>query len=337
MEGAVVFGRDITERKRMEELLAAHEREFRSLAENLPDIIVRFDCEGRRTYVNGAHERFTGRPPETFLGKTVLEISAFSMEQHTYHEQIRQAIETGRDSDVEWKARGSDGIQRTFHTRLRLERDANGKVLGLLAVARDMTEVYEYRSKIHQLAYFDTLTGLANRAQFNERILQELQQAGQEGSRVGVLMMDLDRFKTINDTFGHVTGDQLLCEVARRLEASVRATDTVARLGGDEFIISRRTFATPRNCAASPTAYCQPWPLRCSSRAGRSWSRRASALPSIPIMATPQNNSSAMPTRPLSRQGDRAQQRAVLYARYHGQRHRTLASRSGLAPRHRSR
>lgn len=237
IKGALVFGRDITERKRMEELLAAHEREFRSLAENLPDIIVRFDCEGRRTYVNGAHERFTGRPLETFLGKTVLEISAFSTDQHTYHEQIRQAIETGRDSDVEWKARGSDGIQRTFHTRLRLERDANGKVLGLLAVARDMTEVYEYRSKIHQLAYFDTLTGLANRAQFNERILQELQQAAQEGSKVGVLMMDLDRFKTINDTLGHVAGDQLLCEVARRLEASVRATDTVARLGGDEFII----------------------------------------------------------------------------------------------------
>ncbi|AXL50333.1 hypothetical protein DSC91_002481 [Paraburkholderia caffeinilytica] len=237
IKGALVFGRDITERKRMEELLAAREREFRSLAENLPDIIVRFDCEGRRTYVNGAHERFTGRPPETFLGKTVLEISAFSMDSSMYHAQIRQAIEMGREFDVEWNARGSDGVQRTFHTRLRLERDADGKVLGLLAVARDMTEVYEYRSKIHQLAYFDTLTGLANRAQFNECISQELQQAGQEGYRVGVLMMDLDRFKTINDTLGHAAGDQLLCEVARRIEAGVRATDTVARLGGDEFII----------------------------------------------------------------------------------------------------
>ena len=237
IKGALVFGRDITERKHMEELLAAHEREFRSLAENLPDIIIRFDCEGRRIYVNGAHERFTGRPPETFLGKTVLEISAFSMDSRTYHAQIRQAIKTGRESDVEWKAYGSDGIEQIFHTRLRLERDANGKVLGLLAVARDMTEVYEYRSKIHQLAYFDTLTGLANRAQFNERISQELQQAGREGCKVGVLMMDLDRFKTINDTLGHIAGDQLLCEVARRLEANVRATDTVARLGGDEFII----------------------------------------------------------------------------------------------------
>ncbi|WP_169708630.1 sensor domain-containing protein [Trinickia terrae] len=237
IKGALVYGRDITERKRMEELLAAREREFRSLAENLPDIIVRFDREGRRTYVNGAHERFTGKPPETFLGKTVLGISAFSSDPQMYHAEVRQAIETGKEADVEWKARGRDGIQRIFHTRLRPELGADGSVASLLAVARDMTEVYEYRSKIHQLAYFDALTGLANRTQFNECISQALQEAGRQGCRVGVLMMDLDRFKTINDTLGHLAGDQLLCEVARRLEASVRAAGTVARLGGDEFIV----------------------------------------------------------------------------------------------------
>jgi diguanylate cyclase (GGDEF)-like protein/PAS domain S-box-containing protein len=203
--------------------------------------------ETHRVYVNGVHQRFTGEAPALFLGKTILEHSLFASDlQMTYHAQIRKAVETRKEYNVEWKARGPDGIERFFHTRLCPEFDPDGNVMGVLAVARDMTEVYEYRSKIHQLAYFDTLTGLANRARFNERISQALQQAAQEGGRVGVLMMDLDRFKNINDTLGHLAGDQLLCEVARRLEANVRATDTVARLGGDEFIIvSPQVRGTP--------------------------------------------------------------------------------------------
>lgn len=237
IKGALIFGRDITDRKRMEELLAAREREFRTLAENLPDIVMRFDREGRCSYLNHAYQRFTGKEAAPLLGKIMFDMSGPSTGSSTYQELIRKAIETGEESNVEWRLLGHDGIQRTFDTRLRPELDAEGNVTSLLAVARDITEVYEYRSKIHQLAYFDTLTGLANRARFNECISQALQDAAREGSRTGVMMMDLDRFKTINDTLGHLVGDRLLCEVAQRLLISVRSGDTVARLGGDEFII----------------------------------------------------------------------------------------------------
>jgi diguanylate cyclase (GGDEF)-like protein/PAS domain S-box-containing protein len=237
IKGALAFGRDITERKQMEELLAAREREFRSLAENLPDIVMRFDREGRRIYVNSAYQRFTGKHPALLLGTTVLEMPSFSDDPRVYHAQLLQSMETGKECIVESETVGKDGTRRVFQTRACPEFDADGNTIGMLAVSRDMTEIYEYRSKIHQLAYFDALTGLANRAQFNERIVEILQQAGQDGQRVGVLMMDLDRFKTINDTLGHLAGDQLLCEVAQRLLSSVRAEDTVARLGGDEFIV----------------------------------------------------------------------------------------------------
>ena len=237
IKGALVFGRDITERKQMEELLAAREREFRSLAENLPDIVMRFDRDGRRTYINSAYQRFTGKHPALLLGKTLLEMSAFSDNAHVYHAKLMQAMETGQECNVEWDTTAKDGTRRVFQTRACPEFDADGNTIGMLAVSRDMTEVYEYRSKIHQLAYFDALTGLTNRAQFNERVVEILQQAGRDSQRVGVLMMDLDRFKTINDTLGHLAGDQLLCEVAQRLLSNVRAEDTVARLGGDEFIV----------------------------------------------------------------------------------------------------
>jgi diguanylate cyclase (GGDEF)-like protein/PAS domain S-box-containing protein len=237
IKGALVFGRDITERKQMEELLAAREREFRSLAENLPDIVMRFDRDGRRTYINSAYHRFTGKHPADLLGKTMLEVSAFSDHAHVYHATLMQAMGSGQECNVEWETTGKDGARRVFQTRACPEFDADGNTIGMLAVSRDMTEIYEYRSKIHQLAYFDALTGLTNRAQFNERVVDILQRAGRDGQRVGVLMMDLDRFKTINDTLGHLAGDQLLCEVAQRLLSSVRAEDTVARLGGDEFIV----------------------------------------------------------------------------------------------------
>ncbi len=237
VKGAIVFGRDITERKQMEELLAAREREFRSLAENLPDIVMRFDREGRRIYVNGAYQRFTGKNAALLLGKTVLETSAFSTDPRLCHADILQAIATGKECNVEWQATGDDGVRRVFHTRACPEFDADGNVVSLLAVSRDVSEIYRYRSKIHELAYFDALTGLANRAHFNECIAKTLQQARHNGERVGVLMMDLDRFKTINDTLGHIAGDRLLCEVAQRLLTNVRAVDTVARLGGDEFIV----------------------------------------------------------------------------------------------------
>ncbi|CAE6867466.1 hypothetical protein R69746_08188 [Paraburkholderia aspalathi] len=235
--GALVFGRDITERKRMEALLRSREREMRSLAENVPDIIIRFDRDARRSYFNTAYLRATGSVAEELMGKTPGEIARLTDNGQACEAHVRKVLETGRELSMEQIFTTKDGHDRRFHGRYCPERDPAGQVTSVLFVARDMTEVYEYQAKIHSLAYFDTLTGLPNRLHFNERIASDLARAKLGRYPLSVLILDLDRFKTINDTLGHIAGDQLLCEVARRLAACVRETDCVARLGGDEFTI----------------------------------------------------------------------------------------------------
>ena len=235
--GAIVFGRDVTERKRMEALLMSREREIRSLAENVPDLIIRFDRYGRRTYFNTAYLRATGCAAEDLLGKTLGEVARLTGKGREYEAHVREVLDTGRELSLQLLLTTDAGPDRHFHARYCPERDTEGQVAGVLFVARDMTEVYEYQAKIHSLAYFDTLTSLPNRLHFNERIASDLARARQGRYSMSVLILDLDRFKTINDTLGHLAGDQLLCEVARRLTGCVRPTDCVARLGGDEFTI----------------------------------------------------------------------------------------------------
>ena len=138
---------------------------------------------------------------------------------------------------------------------------------------------------VRRLALHDRLTGLPNRTLLHDRLGQELAHARREGSMVAVLLLDLDRFKDVNDTLGHPVGDQLLCAVAQRITAAVRATDTLARLGGDEF--AARAAAGP---PAPPT--WSPWPTRSwlrSPRRSTSTARRSMLSTSIGIALFPQD------------------------------------------------
>ncbi|MDR3428193.1 EAL domain-containing protein [Silvimonas sp.] len=224
---------DIAERRRMAKLLEDREREFRHLAENSPDVIVRYDRTCHRVYANAAYTALVGMPLDKVLNKTPIQIFAFN-DPVTYQLCLKRVLETGKADSIEISF---GDAEKTLQIRLSPEFDGEGNVVSALAVGRDVTELLAYRQKIHSLAFYDVLTGLPNRALFNDRISQALAGARRDGLQVGVMMLDLDRFKTINDTLGHSAGDELLCETARRLVHCVRATDTVARLGGDEFII----------------------------------------------------------------------------------------------------
>jgi diguanylate cyclase (GGDEF)-like protein len=112
-----------------------------------------------------------------------------------------------------------------------------GRVTGAVVVFRDITKRRESEEELFYRANYDTVTGLPNRSLLIERLGQELKLARREDKRVGVLFIDLDGFKVVNDSFGHQAGDRLLRAVAERLQRSVRETDTVARLGGDEFVV----------------------------------------------------------------------------------------------------
>lgn len=116
-------------------------------------------------------------------------------------------------------------------------RDRDGRVTHFIAILNDLTERMCYEEQLERQANHDALTGLANRNLLNDRLQQAIVRAERSACAVAVMLLDLDRFKLVNDSLGHPVGDELICEVARRLAACVRQGDTVARLGGDEFMV----------------------------------------------------------------------------------------------------
>jgi len=162
---------------------------------------------------------------------------------------FENAVEHGQISDITYDIVTGSGKRRTVHQRAEILSRANGVVRELHAAVQDVTQQRQAMEEIRRLAYVDTVTGLPNRAAFEERLSQALALAGRYERRLAVLCLDLDNFKRINDSLGHTIGDLLLKEIGGRLVAALRRSDTVsrnqpddhdqslARLGGDEFIV----------------------------------------------------------------------------------------------------
>ena len=229
----LTIGRDISTIRVSQEALAQNEREFRELAENSLDTIARYDRACRLVYANPRLIEDSGGEPARILGTTPAQFPG-GPSGLAYASKISQVIEQGAPCDFElyW---GKAGKESCSHIRMRPEFDGAGQVARVLAVGRDISEIDRYRKTVQRQAFYDDLTGLPNRALLFKRIGQEIAEARQQERCCGLMILDLDHFKAVNDTLGHGAGDRLLCEVARRLTAAVRAADTVARLGGDEF------------------------------------------------------------------------------------------------------
>ncbi len=236
MTGVLGVGCDITKRRQTAEALAAREREFRTLVENTPDTVARYDRDCRRLYVNPAFAALIEGGATALIGKTPSECPG-GLNSVIYEQQMQEVFTTakGREYEFTWK----NQLGREFCTLIRLtpEFGPDGTVESVLAVGRDITELNASRKKIHQMAFYDPLSSLPNRVLFNDRLRQMIANASWQGQTAGVMLIDLDRFKEINDSMGHAIGDELLCEVAARLSACVRSHDTVARFGGDEFAV----------------------------------------------------------------------------------------------------
>lgn len=234
VKGALVIGHDISRIRQAESALRLREQEFRTLVEHSPDTICRYDLQCRRIYANPRMMEEFGVGSAWVLNKTPMEFPG-GESSYVYEKHIARVIVTGEmvDFELNW----SNGAGKTYCTHLRLtpELDSHGVVTGVLAVGRDISEIDEYRRRVHHMAFYDPLTELPNRALLSDRIAQTIADAGYHGHRFGLMLLDLDGFKEVNDTFGHPAGDYLLSEVGERLLGCVRIYDTVARLGGDEF------------------------------------------------------------------------------------------------------
>lgn len=236
VSSVLTVARDISERRRMEDALAIKEQESRSLIDNSPDNISRYDHDCRRVYANPTYGAMVDGGVAALLGKKPSEFPG-GANADLYEAKIKEVFSTGQLAEFELKWADSLGREVCSHIRLAPEYDKSGNVVSVLTVGRDITELNDHRKRIYQMAFYDTLTNLPNRALFNERLHQMLIDASLRDQLGGVMLLDLDRFKLVNDTLGHSAGDDLLREAALRLTYCVRGYDTVARLGGDEFAI----------------------------------------------------------------------------------------------------
>lgn len=243
VEGVLAIGRDITAQKQLQKDLNAREQMFRTLAENSPNIIMRYDTECRRIYANPAYSVQTGIPEDIALnGKPDTQwkdyLNMLGMTAQEYQERIYNVIHSGKSDNftVEWY-RLSDGGHVVHDLHIVAEYDENGQITGALAIGHDISEQKMIEKRIEYMAHHDALTGLPNRILAKERTEQAIENAKQNDSKTALMFIDLDGFKSINDTLGHSVGDAMLKAVTSRLKEYVRECDTISRQGGDEFLL----------------------------------------------------------------------------------------------------
>ena len=167
----------------------------------------------------------------------------------TAEQELQAAILEHKAFDTRFRIRRPDGKVRTVHALAQFYRNEYGIPQRLIGINQDVTEQEEAEAIIRNLAYHDHLTQLPNRRLLSDRLDQLIHSGHRENKQFAVMMMDLDKFKAVNDSFGHAAGDELLIQVAQRIKVRLRENDTVARLGGDEFVILLADVHSPDDTA----------------------------------------------------------------------------------------
>jgi diguanylate cyclase (GGDEF)-like protein/PAS domain S-box-containing protein len=228
---------DITERKRLEEALEKSEERYRTILENMEDAYFEIDLAGNFTFFNDSMCRALGYSREELMGMDSRVCTAQEDAEPTY-ETLAEMYRTGGPGKIiSLKFVRKDGGIRFSDTRISPLRNEKGEIVGFRGIGRDVTERRRLEQKLADIATHDPLTGLPNRLLLCDRLAVGLTQAQRNDTKLAVMMLDLDRFKNVNDTFGHSVGDELLRAAGERLTGLVRKSDTVARMGGDEFMV----------------------------------------------------------------------------------------------------
>jgi len=230
--GRVYSFRDITARLAAENQLQLAAKVFESSL----DAIFVTDPAYRILVVNPSAGRLLECPSDSLLGSSSRDLFFSPHDPELTAEIDDKLMANGFWEGEAWHRR-PDGSAFAVLASWVMLRDPDGNPRNIVVFAKDLTEKLAAQQRIEQLAYSDPLTGLPNRLLLTERVEHALHLAQREGSRFAILFLDLDRFKQINDSLGHLFGDRVLIEVAQRLKGCLRQTDTLSRLGGDEFVI----------------------------------------------------------------------------------------------------
>ncbi|UCV04667.1 bifunctional diguanylate cyclase/phosphodiesterase [Dechloromonas denitrificans] len=240
-EGTV---QDISERKKTE----AHLRLLAMVFSNSNEAIIVTDGDNRIVATNPAFSVLTGYQPEDVMGKNPRVLSAGTTPPEVFKEMW-----TGLQQDGAWQGelwdRRKSGEAYPKWLSISLVRDEAGQVRNHIGSFIDISELKATQERIRHLAHHDTLTDLPNRYSLQKKLEQAVAICKRNHMQMALMLIDLDRFKTINDTLGHQAGDELLIQVAQRLNGAVRESDIVARLGGDEFVVALPGISSPADAA----------------------------------------------------------------------------------------
>ncbi|MGA9666178.1 MAG: EAL domain-containing protein [Gallionella sp.] len=241
------YVRDITERKLIEETLRVAAITF-----DTQEAILITDADAKILRVNQAFQEITGYSKDEVIGRNPRIFQSGRHDAVFYQAMWSELLDTGKWSGEVWDKRKNGEAYPKLMT-ITAVYDDDHRLTHYVAVFRDISNRKKSEQEIYQLAFFDPLTTLPNRRLLMDRLQQALAVSARNGWHGALLFMDMDHFKTINDTQGHAIGDQLLIQVAQRLQTCVREGDSVARLGGDEFVVVLEDLSGDADEAATQT------------------------------------------------------------------------------------
>ncbi len=230
--GMAAVARDVTQRKQNEERMSL----LATIVEMSSDAMFSCDAELRLQSWNKGAEALLGYKAEEVIGRNLLCLVPQDRHKET-HEALAQILRGQRVAHFDTERRHRCGRLVPVSLAVSPIFDKEGRVRGAAAVAHDISKRKRMEEQLHRSAFYDTLTGVANRSLFMDRLGHVIARAERFGQRYAVVVMDMDNFKLINDSFGHLVGDQLLCAFVARVQELLRPVDTLARFGGDEFTL----------------------------------------------------------------------------------------------------
>jgi diguanylate cyclase (GGDEF)-like protein/PAS domain S-box-containing protein len=242
VQGFYLMTFDVSKVRRSEQARKRSEDRLRQITDNLPVLISYIDSQQRMQFANRTYQTWLGVDHEALLGKKIQDVVG----QEQYPQRTHYLERALAGERVEFDAMTTAmGVTRELSTTYLPDFDPDGRVLGIYTLTQDVTALKAYEAQLKALARIDTLTGLPNRLQFNEKIAEALDRVRRNNLALALMFLDIDRFKYINDTLGHAMGDAVLKEFAKRLLANVRQVDLVARLAGDEFVVILEALRHP--------------------------------------------------------------------------------------------
>ncbi len=228
---------DITERKRLEEAIKKSGERYRTILEEIQDTYFEVDLAGNFTFVNDAMCRIMGYSKEDLIGMNY-RVFAAKEDAEVIYRDFNRVYHTGETiKGISYRFVQKNGTVGFGELSISVIKNEEGQVIAFRGIGRDVTERKRLEQELNDIATHDFLTGLPNRVLLQDRLNVGLNQAQRNNTNLAVMMLDLDRFKVVNDTLGHSIGDKLLMAGGERLSDIVRKSDTVARVGGDEFLV----------------------------------------------------------------------------------------------------